>query len=43
MKSYDVIRKIVESTRINEDDQVYYISMYLKGWLTAAEIKWIWE
>lgn len=43
MKKYEVIRKIIESQRINEADQAYYIEMYIKGWHTVNDIKWIWE
>ena len=43
MNKYEVIRKIVESERINESDQVYYIEMFLKGWNTEEDLKWIWE
>ena len=43
MPKYEVTRKIIESNKINEADQVYYIEMFLKGWLTEEEIKWIWE
>jgi len=43
MSKYEVIKRIMESTRINEDDQVYYIEMFIKGWHTEEEIKWIWE
>jgi hypothetical protein len=43
MSKYKVIKNIMESTRLNEADQTYYIEMYLKGWHTEEEIKWIWE
>ena len=43
MKKCDIIRKILESQRINEDQQAYYIEMVLKGWYTVNDIKWIWE
>ena len=43
MSKYEVIKKIMESTRINEDDQSYYIEMVMKGWCTEEDIKWIWE
>lgn len=39
---YEVIKKIMESIRINEDDKVYAIEMFLKGWYTEKEIEWIW-
>ena len=39
---YKVIKKVMESTRINEDDKVYAIEMFLKGWYTEKQIEWIW-
>lgn len=41
MNKYKVIKKIMNSTKINEDDKVYYIEMFLKGWHTEEDIKWI--
>lgn len=43
MKKYEVIKKIINSNKINEDDKVYCIETFLKGWSTEEEIKWIWE
>lgn len=43
MSKYEVIEKIMESTKINKNDKVYYIEMFLKGWHTEEEMKWIWE
>ena len=43
MEEYEVIKKIMNSGKINENDKVYYIEMFLKGWHTEEEIKWIWE
>lgn len=43
MSKYKVIKKVMESTRINENDKVYAIEMFLKGWHTEEDIKWIWE
>lgn len=42
MSKYEVIKKIMESARINEDDKVYAIEMFLKGYYTAQNIEWIW-
>lgn len=42
MNKYQVIKNIIESTRINDDDKAYYIEMYIKGWHTEQEIEWIW-
>ena len=43
MSKYEVIRKIMESNRINTDDKVYSIEMFLKGWYTEQQIEWIWQ
>lgn len=43
MNKYNVIKKIMESKKINENDKVYAIEMFLKGWYTEDEVKWIWE
>ena len=40
--TYEVIKKVMDSTRINEDDKVYTIEMFLKGWYTEQNIEWIW-
>lgn len=42
MSKYEVIKRVMDSTRINEDDKVYAIEMYLKGWYTEQNIEWIW-
>ena len=41
MNKYEVIKKIMESESINENDKVYHIEMFLKGWLTEEDLKWI--
>lgn len=43
MSKYEVIKKVMESTKINESDKVYTIEMFLKGWYTEEQIKWIWD
>lgn len=43
MSKYEVIEKIMESNRINKDDKMYAIEMFLKGWYTEDDIKWMWE
>lgn len=43
MNKYIAIQKIMGSTKINENDKVYAIEMFLKGWWTEDEIRWIWE
>lgn len=43
MSKYDVIKKIMDSQKINKDDKVHTIETFLKGWLTEEEISWIWE
>lgn len=42
MSKYEVIQKIMGST-MSEDNKVYFIEMFLKGWHTEEDIKWIWE
>lgn len=43
MSKYEVIKKVVESNKVDDDTKVRYIDTFLKGWLTEEEIKWIWE
>lgn len=43
MGKYEVIKKIMDSTKINENDKVYTIEMFLKGWWTENDTKWVWE
>lgn len=43
MNKYKIIERIVTSKTINEDDKVYHIEMFLKGWSTEEDLKWIWE
>lgn len=40
---YQVIEKIMNSTKINEFDKIRAIEQFLKGWWTENEIAWIWE
>ena len=40
---YEVIKAIMESNRINEHEQAYYMEKFIKGELTVNDIKWIWE
>lgn len=42
MSRYEVIKKVMDSARVNEDDKVYAIEMFLKGWYTEQNIEWIW-
>lgn len=39
---YEIIEKIMNSKKIDKNDKVYYIEMFLKGWFEEKEIKWIW-
>lgn len=43
MSKYEVIKKIMESNRINTNDKVYAIEMFLKGWYTEQGLEWIWQ
>ena len=40
---YDIIKKIMASGKIDKGKKAYYIEMFLKGWFTEEEIKWLWE
>ena len=40
MSKYEVIKAVMESERFtNEEDKVYAIEMFLKGWWTEEQIK----
>ena len=41
-RSY-VIPRILESQRLNPDEQAFYIDMYKDGIIKESEIRWIWE
>ena len=43
MSKYQIIKKIMQSERINQDDKVYYIEMFIKGWHTEEDLKWIFD
>lgn len=43
MSKYEIIKKIMESEAISESNKVYHIEMFLKGWSTEEDLKWIWE
>lgn len=43
MTNYEVIKKIMDSEKISNDDKAYYIEMFLKDWYTLLDIDWIWE
>lgn len=43
MSKYEIIKKIMESNKINENDKVYCIEAFLKGWLTETQINWLWK
>lgn len=43
MSRYEVIKRIMESTKLNEEDKVYKIALFLKGWLSVEQLSWIWE
>lgn len=42
MSKYKVIKAIMETGKINENDKVFSIEMFLKGWYTEEQLKWIW-
>lgn len=43
MSKYNVIQKIMETNKLSENDKVYYVEIFLKGWHTEEELKWIWS
>lgn len=43
MAKYEVIKKIMNNNTIDENDKVYYIEMFLKGWHTEKDLAWIFE
>lgn len=43
MSKYEVIKEIMECRKLTEKNKVYYIEMFLKGWCTEEDIKWILE
>ena len=43
MSKYEVIKKIIDSTKIDESDKVYHIEMFLKGWFNENDVRWVWE
>lgn len=43
MRKCDIVKKIMESNRINETDQAYYINLVITGNYNLNNIKWIWE
>jgi hypothetical protein len=43
MAKYEVVKKIMNSNAVNENDKVYYIEMFLKGWHTEEDLKWIYS
>lgn len=43
MTKYEVIEKIMNSNKIDEDDKVYFIQSFLLNWSTEEKLKWIWE
>lgn len=43
MTKYEVIEKIMNSTKCDEEHKVNTIQTYLLGWLEIDDIKWLWE
>lgn len=39
MSKYEVIKNIMENEKLNENDKVFSIEMFLKGWWTEEHIK----
>lgn len=43
MSKYEVVKKIMESNKIDENKKLYYIQSYLLNWLTEENLKWLWQ
>lgn len=43
MTNYEVLKNIMNSNKIGEEDKVYYIHCFLLHCFTVEQIKWIWE
>lgn len=43
LSKYEVIKKIMESQKINEEEKVRCIKTFLLGWLEAEDIEWLWR
>lgn len=43
MSKYEVIKKIMDSSIISDNNKVYHIEMFLKGCSTEEDLEWIWE
>lgn len=43
MTKYEVIKRIMNSNSVDENDKVYHIEMFLKGWLAEEDLTWIWK
>lgn len=39
----DIITKILQSEKVNDDEKVYFIQSFLLHYYTIDQIKWIWE
>ena len=40
---YEVIKTIIECKELKEDDKVFLIEMFLKGWYEVKDLKWLWK
>lgn len=43
LKKYEVIKKIMDSNKIDETNKAYYIEMFVKHWFDEEQIEWIWN
>lgn len=41
MSKYEIIKNIMESTKISNNDKIYYVEMFVKGWHTEEDLSWI--
>lgn len=43
MTKYEMIKAVINSDKITENDKLNYIQLILGNWLKENDIKWIWE
>ncbi len=43
LNNYKIIKKIMDSNKINEVDKAYYVEMFVKHWYDEEQLKWLWE
>ena len=43
LKEYEIIEKIVQSTKVDNINKHDYIKMLLLHWINEDDLKWIWN